>query len=309
MEQVYSYNDEAFGFIKNIFSSNKDENAIKNGELVKYFEKISTDLESIINYYNQLTTIEDINIHKSKILNIIKGATNTRSSIQAINYLMTALSNIKDVLDTTFIAAVIRSCSANILKTNLSGADLIATKVLGDLSKIVSYSLDFLNIASSMEGTLNEYKNYKENVERDVFTYVTLVRNYDNAFKNVPDEMFKLKGSVFNPEVDDISVGAIIFNNTRSDLIMNSKSNFTYNPIYRWKIRQFDNATEEYRLNHIKRQNIENKIILLQQRLGSDTAVDISRLEKEIRYYNNELAVLQGKINRYEREVEAANRY
>lgn len=309
MSNIFNYSKEAFGFISNIFNRNSNKNnSIKREELVNYLNRVSIELESVIGYYNRLLNVEGIDNFKTKILNIFKTATNNRTTSSAIIYMVNSLTGIKNTLNSSFIPTVSRCCNSNIITTNLSGADLIAIKVLQDLSTIVNYSLDFLNVAASMEGTLNDFKSYKDNIEKDIFTYIVLVKNYTSAFKDVPKEMDKLKNSVFNQEMDDISVGAIIFNNTRSNLIINSKSNFTYNPIYMWNIRHFDKLTEEYRLNHIKRQNIENKLILLQQRMDSGTVVNISKLEKEIDYYNNELALVQGKINKYDKAVEFASR-
>lgn len=308
VDDTFSFDGEAFGFIKNIFKKNSNPNAISKQDLVNYLNRVSIELESNIEYFNKLLTIEGIDNHKTKILNIFKTATNNRSTTSAVMYMVNSLTSIRNTLNSKFIPAVSKCCNDNVIVTNLSGADLIAIKVLQDLSTIVNYSLDFLNVATSMDGTLADYKSYKDNIEKDIFTFITLVKNYASAFKDVPNEMVKLKNSVFNPETDDISVGAIIFNNTRSNLIINSRNNFTYNPIYMWNVKRFDNLTEEYRLNHIKRQNIENKLILLQQKMDAGDVVNISKLEREINYYNNELALVQGMINRYDRAVEFASK-
>jgi hypothetical protein len=308
VDDTFSFDGEAFGFIKNIFKKNSNPNAISKQDLVNYLNRVSIELESNIEYFNKLLTIEGIDNHKTKILNIFKTATNNRSTTSAVMYMVNSLTSIRNTLNSKFIPAVSKCCNDNVIVTNLSGADLIAIKVLQDLSTIVNYSLDFLNVATSMDGTLVDYKSYKDNIEKDIFTFITLVKNYASAFKDVPNEMVKLKNSVFNPETDDISVGTIIFNNTRSNLIINSRNNFTYNPIYMWNVKRFDNLTEEYRLNHIKRQNIENKLILLQQKMDTGDVVNISKLEKEINYYNNELALVQGMINRYDRAVEFASK-
>lgn len=304
----YKYSAEAFDFISNIFKKNNEE-VIKKDKLIAHFNTICTELELVIGYYNTLLSIENINNHNVKLLNILKTSTNTKTADRALTYLVNGISNIASILKGPFIVAVSKCCSTNIIVTSLSGSDLIALKVLEDMSKIVNYSLDFINIVSSLEGTMNDYKSYKENIERDIFSYITLIKNYLSAFKDIPREMMRFKGQLYNPEVDDISVGSIIFNNSRSDLLINSTSNFTYNPIYRWKLREFDKKTDEYRLNHIKRQNIENKLIVLQQQINSENIVDVSRYQREIEYYNNELAVIQGRIARYEEEVEEAYRH
>ena len=278
---------------------------LKKDKVISYVDYLFNHINaSVIPAFDTIIKSKNLEaVKKNKFLPMIYRAANIKASdnYKALEQLRAIFVEISE--QESKIVKLVNDLPDVMTSKAMKMKDAAVVTILRDLTSMTSYTLDLLYYIIVDESVSDLPKIKFKRIQEGMANYVSLLNAYGKNFKktiedvkNVSDEVIEVRENIEK----DMALLEQVASNT-GKLVNLPTRNFVGNPIYHFRMWLVDKEVQNYEALKVKKEMIELKVHELQLEQQGSRDKDLS---KQIAYYENKLAGIEYKIEKFENSNE-----